>query len=249
MTTVAPTPPHDLDQAPEADEPDGRLTRWFGPMTALRVVVLVVAIAFLAGVVGWTASRKTSDPLSSTDVGFMQDMGYHHDQAVQMALMLLGKDDVSPTLKSFATEILLDQRYEQGMFNAILDRYGYSADAKDEVMGWMGEPIPRDDMPGLATDAQLAELQKAKGRDAEALWIALMTQHHLGGLHMADWEARHGKDATTRNLAHAEVVNQRSEIIDMNNYRIRAKLPIPKGFDDPLKDQRLNPLSFTGSGN
>ena len=248
MTTVAPTPSPDLDQAPEPDEPSGgRLTRWFGPMTPLRVVVLIVAIAFLASAIGWGIARKTSDPLSADDVGFMQDMGYHHDQAVQMSLMLLGKDDVSPTIKSFATEILLDQRYEQGMFNAILDRYGYAADAGDKVMGWMGEPIPRDEMPGLATEAQLEQLRKAKGRDAEALWIALMTQHHLGGLHMADWEARHGKDQTTRNLAKAMVVNQRSEIIDMNNYRIRAKLPIPDGFGDPLKDQRLNPLSFTGN--
>ena len=40
------------------------------------------------------------------------------------------------------------------------------------------------------------------------------------------------------------VRNQRSEIIDMNRYRLRAGLPIPEGFDDPLKDQRLNPLSL-----
>jgi uncharacterized protein (DUF305 family) len=100
-------------------------------------------------------------------------------------------------------------------------------------------------MEGLATDAQIAELRQAKGRDAAALWIALMSEHHLGGIHMADWAARHGKDRTTRNVALATVRNQRAEIMDLSRYRTRHNLPIPKGFSDPLKDQRLTPLSFT----
>ena len=43
------------------------------------------------------------------------------------------------------------------------------------------------------------------------------------------------------------VATQRGEIIDIQRYRTRHGLPIPAGFEDPLKDQRLNPISFTAN--
>lgn len=227
-----------------ADEP-ARAGGW-GPG---KVAVLVVAIAFLAAALTWSiGSVRGDDPLSTADVGFMRDMGYHHEQAVQLSLLLLGKTDQERDLRSFGQEIIIDQRYEQGLFDATLDRFGHPTEVGDEVMGWMGAPVPRDEMEGLATDEQIRELRAAKGDDAAALWIALITEHHLGGLHMADYEARHGRDRTTRNLALAMVRNQRSEVIDLDNYRKRHHLPIPEGFGDPLQDQRLNPISFTQGG-
>jgi uncharacterized protein (DUF305 family) len=236
---------------PEPDpEPEGPLTRIFGPMTVLRVVVLIVAFAFLAGAVGYLVGDRhgSADPLSATDVGFMQDMGYHHDQAVQMSQILLGKDGIDPNLAAYAMEIVIGQRTEMGVFTATLDRFGHSSSPGRTAMGWMGGPgVPLNSMDGLATKAQMAALTKAKGKEAVALWIALMTEHHLGGIHMADYEARHGHDNTTRNLAKAMVDTQHGEVIDIQDYRTRVKLPIPGGFEaEPLKDQRLYPLSFTG---
>lgn len=217
-----------------------------GPATWTRALVLGLALAVLGGAIGWTIGQRHEDPLSRSDVGFMQDMYFHHTQAVQMTKILLFKPDVSRDLDSYAEEILADQRYEQGLFNAILDRYDEPVNNPDETaMGWMGRPVRRDQMTGLATEQQMAELNDATGADAEALFIALMTEHHLGGLHMADYEARHGKDATVRKMARAMVKTQRGEVIDLNSYRLRKKLPIPTGFGDPLKDPRLNPLSLT----
>lgn len=217
--------------------------RW---LSTGQVIVLVAAVAFLVGAIAYVVGddQGSADPLNDVDVGFMQDMGYHHDQAVQMALLLLDKDDVDPNLTSFATEVVVGQRYEQGVFSATLDRFGHSSDVGDTVMGWMGEPQPTDTMSGLATEEQMQELRDAEGEEAEALWIALMSEHHLAGLHMADYAARHGRDTTTVNLANAIVKNQRSEILDYARYRRDHGLPIPKGFTDPTKDQRLNPLSF-----
>ena len=255
-TTIAPTEPATEPATPPVppigptDEVDlaggGGLRGAFGPLTGVRIVVLIVAFAFLAGALGYTVGHRKggSDPLSATDVGFMQDMGYHHDQANQMAILLIGKDDVDPDLKNYAMEILMGQRLEMGVFTATLDRYGHSSSPGRTAMGWMGPAIPLNEMDGLATSAQMKQLTNAKGRTAEALWIALMSEHHLGGMHMADWEALHGHDATTKNLAQAEVSTQRSDIIDLARYRTMHQLPIPKGFTDPTKDQRLNPLSL-----
>jgi uncharacterized protein (DUF305 family) len=215
-------------------------------MSAGKIVALVAAVAFLAGAIAFVVGERvgTDEPLSATDVGFMQDMGYHHDQATQLSLILLDKPDVDRSLKSFAQEIIIGQRFEQGIFTALLDRYGFPTEAPDEVMGWMGEPIAIEDMPGMATDEQVAALQEAEGAEAEALWIALMSEHHLAGLHMADHQARYGSDETTVNLAEAIVKGQRSEIVDLARWREDHGLPIPEGFDDPLKDQRLDPMSF-----
>lgn len=226
---------------------DSRIGRWFGPLTGRRIVALLVAVAFLAGAIGWFVGQRDRDPLSSTDVGFLQDMGYHHEQAVQLSLLLLGKEDVDPGLKSFAQEIVVGQRYEQGLFNAILDRFDHPSEPGSEVMTWMGPGVPLDEMEGLATEAQVEQLRAAEGAEAEALWIALITEHHLGGLHMADWQARHGQDRATRNIARAMVKSQRGEVIDLDTWRRSHDLPIPDGFGDPLEDQRLNPLSLADS--
>ena len=232
---------------PEAPASGAPRSRW---LSTGQVIVLVAAIAFLVGAIAYVVGDDSgsADPLNDADVGFMQDMSYHHDQAVQMALLLLAKDDIDPNMRSFAQEVVIGQRYEQGVFSATLDRFGHSSDPGDSVMGWMGEPQPAETMPGLATEEQMAELEAATGEEAEALWIALMSEHHLAGLHMADYAARHGSDDTTVNLAEAIVKNQRSEVIDYARYRRDHDLPIPDGFTDPTEDQRLDPLSFRDQG-
>lgn len=211
-----------------------------------RVLVLVAAVAFLAGALGWAIGQRDQDPLSATDVGFLQDMGLHHEQAIQLSLLVLGKDGIDPDLRSFANEYILGQRFEQGIFNALLDRFGHSSDPGETVMEWMGPGVPAADMAGMASEAEMEQLERLEGRDAESLFISLMSEHHLGGLHMADYEARKGQDRTVRNVALAMVRTQRGEVIDLDRYRERHDLPIPDGYEDPMKDQRLNPLSITG---
>lgn len=250
MTTETPIVEDEQTQPATPSPAGGRLANALGPPTWMRALVLGLAFAVLGGGIGWTVATRDDDPLSAGDVGFMQDMDYHHTQALAMSKALLYKDDIDRNLSGFAEEILADQRYEQGLMNAILARYDHPVDAYQDdpdagmAMGWMGGEMPRDEMTGMATEAQMDELVAAEGDEAEALFIALMTEHHLGGLHMADYEARHGSDETVRKLAKAMVGNQRSEVLDLNRYRIRKELPIPEGFNDPTTDQRLNPLSL-----
>ncbi|MCB0977010.1 MAG: DUF305 domain-containing protein [Acidimicrobiales bacterium] len=233
---------------PGSDDADdgrgGRTVGPFGPATWMRALTLAVAFAFLGGAVGWAFGSRDRDPFNDVDVGFMQDMTVHHEQAVQMSKILLYKTGIDRSLRSFAEEFLGDQRFEQGIFNALLVRFDHPVTNPDETaMGWMGTPVPVLKMSGMATEAQLDKLRSAQGRDAEALFIAMMSEHHLGGFHMSDYAARHGKDRTVRNIARAILRNQRGEIFDLARTRVRLDLPIPSGYTDPTKDQRLNPLS------
>ena len=241
--------PGDTGPAEEVTEGDapttpGRLVGLFGPLTLARVVALVLAIGFLGGAVGW-AVGSDNQPLSSTDVGFMQDMGVHHQQALEMSLVLLADDSVDPELQRYAQEIIISQRFDQGIFNATLVRFGHKTDPGETVMEWMGgHGTPLDQMTGLATSEQMDQLSHAEGTEAAALWIALMSEHHLGGMHMADWASRHGSDSMTKILAKAMTQFQRDEVLELSRYRLRNDLPIPAGFTDPTKDQRINPLSL-----
>lgn len=238
-------PSQDLSDSGPSIGSSGGIRGRFGPLTGTRVAILLVAFAFLGGAIGWSIGQRDQDPLSATDVGFMQDMGFHHEQALQLSLLLLANDTVRPDLQHYAQEIIISQQAERGIFNATLDRFHHPSSPGDEVMGWMlGHPVPLDDMEGLASEAEMNQLAAATGDEAESLWISLMSEHHMGGLHMADWAARRGQDCTTRNIAAASVKMQRDEIFDLANYRIRHDLPIAKGFTDPRKDQRIDPLAL-----
>jgi uncharacterized protein (DUF305 family) len=227
-----------VDPAPAAldseadDGPGPGRARGLGPA---RVAVLVAAVAFLAGAVGWALGGRDTDPLNATDVGFLQDMSLHHEQAIQMSLLLLDKDDVDPELGLYAVEIIMSQRFDQGIFNATLDRFGHPSAPGDTVMGWMGHGIPADQMPGMASTEQMGQLRDAGGAEAESLWIALMSEHHVGGLHMAEQAAETGQDATVLALARGTMQIQADEVLELARYRARHELPFPEGFTDPVE--------------
>ena len=227
----------------EIAEP-GSSGSFLGPATWPRMFVFAVAFAFLGAAIGWAVGSREKDPFNKVDVGFMQDMTAHHDQAVQMSKMLLFKEGIDRDLRTFAEEFLGDQRFEQGIFNAFLTRFGRPvANPDGTAMGWMGAAVPVEKMSGMATAAQLNQLRDAQGAEAESLFIALMSEHHIGGLHMSYYETLHGKDKTVRNLAAAMLKTQRGEVFDLARARVRLRLPIPKGFTDPTKDPRLDPAA------
>jgi len=253
---VSPADQADAAPTPGAETgPDRTATRdaapggRFGPATWTRALVLALAFAVLGGSIGYAVGSRDEDPdaLGTVDVGYLRDMFAHHLQAVQMSMLLLYKPDVSREAKSYAMEIFNDQRLEQGIFNALLARGGYSvAEPDGTAMGWMGAAVPVEEMTGMATEDQIQQLRDATGRDAEALYIALMTEHHLGGMHMSDYASRHADHEVVRNYAKASMKNQRGEVIDLDNFRRRADLPRIEGFEDPRRDPRLNPAGLAG---
>jgi uncharacterized protein (DUF305 family) len=67
-------------------------------------------------------------------------------------------------------------------------------------------------MPGLATDAQLAELKSLSGADAENLFLHLMIAHHRGGIEMAEAVLDRSTNPTVESLAGGMAKAQQSEI-------------------------------------
>jgi len=197
---------------------------WHSPW---RLLVLGAAVLFLglaAGYAFFGGDRGSSG--STVDVGFLQDMRAHHDQAVSMAFTYLEKpaSEQDPVLRSIAKTIIADQQFENGyMVGLLLDMGADPANETGQAMAWMDQPVPLERMPGMATEAQLDELQAATRAAADALFVELMAAHHEGGIHMAEHAAEHGSRADVRSLAERMAANQRGEIVDLRNALARAQ--------------------------
>jgi uncharacterized protein (DUF305 family) len=188
-------------------------------MSMPRVIALAAVMIFIGFGVGYAVTTPRHPGAHSVDVGFLQDMRFHHDQAVGMAFILLQKptDGANLNLRVIAQEILLDQQLESGMMVDILGAWGQDS-ARDEdvpAMQWMGLPVPQDQMPGIATQAQIDQLKAATGAEADKVFAELMTAHHQGGIHMAQYAEEHASSGRIRRLAHSMVVNEQSDIEEL----------------------------------
>jgi uncharacterized protein (DUF305 family) len=196
-----------------------------GPGTALWIT-LVIAALVLGGAIGWRVTKNSdaeTPGAGSVDVGFFQDMATHHNQAVAMGFSYLAHG-TDPLLRQIATEIINYQNAEIGVMNDHLAEWGQQGTEGSTAMAWMGMKVPRDQMPGLATTAQMQQLADARGRDLDDLFTRLMILHHEGGVHMAEYAAAHATTETVRSWAKAMDEGQRGEIAELNRWRVTHDL-------------------------
>ncbi len=189
-------------------------------------IAMVLALLFLAGSAGYViGTRRDGAPgADSVDVGFLQDMISHHEQAVRLSNLEL-VNGVEPGVQVFAREILHQQSYEIGVMDRRLEDWGYShADRPQTAMAWMDAAVPVAEMPGLASDDELLLLEQRAGRDADALFIPLMQDHHRGGIHMAEYAAEHATTEFVRTIAARQAAAQKLEIGEMTFARQHAQL-------------------------
>lgn len=189
-----------------------RPSRW-------QVIALVVALCFLAGVVGWWIGRPGEESFNAVDTGFLSDMQTHHGGAIQLAFAYLPREH-DPLIGQMAREIILDQSMEISTMNSYLNQAGNPASASDDVaMDWMGLAVPVTRMPGMPTTAEVDKLKSSTGLDRDDIFTRLMINHHAAGVAMADDAAEHGENDNVRRLAASMAKLQRSEIAEMNSRR------------------------------
>jgi uncharacterized protein (DUF305 family) len=212
------------------------------PNRSLRVRRLVAAVlAGLLLLVGGIALGRVTAPVETTpgttsaEAGFARDMQTHHDQAVEMSLIIYAKtrDDAVRTL---AYDIAVGQAKQSGQMRGWLTAWRLPATSPEPVMTWMTRPTldgmdehssmggsstaspaampmtPGGPMPGYATDEQIDALEAATGTDADRLFLTLMTTHHQGGIEMADALLARSNDEIVTSLATGIVTSQQSDV-------------------------------------
>ena len=204
------------DDAGSVAETDVVLPWWQNPV---NLIVLLVGILLLAGGAGFVIGERnaTPDP-NKTDIGFLQDMRTHHEQAVGMSLAYILRPGINGVLGTIANEIAVGQSVDSGRMIQLLREYGKpEANESGIAMGWMNQPVPEDRMPGLASDTDLNKLVNASGAEADALFVNLMVIHHQAGIVMAQYAADHAGTSEVREFATSMISSEQEEIVEMQN--------------------------------
>lgn len=199
-------------------------------MRVVTVVVASVAALVLGVVLGAFLLGGEREPgEQSAEAGFARDMSVHHAQAVEMAFMIRdGTDD--PELQVMAFDIINTQRAQMGMFSGWLQQWELPQTSVRPPMEWTNhghtavEITSYDDMPGMASGEQIDQLDKAKGMEAELLFLELMIDHHQGGVEMAEAVLPLTERAEVTYLADTIVAGQQAEIATMETMLGTRKL-------------------------
>jgi uncharacterized protein (DUF305 family) len=181
--------------------------------------VLLAAAAVTSAVAGDAGDGDGSartPAAGSADAGFAREMAVHHQQAVEMSYLVRDRTR-DEEVRRLAYDIAQTQANQRGMLLGWLDLWGLPKVSSDPPMTWMGmraDPGRGDGalMPGMATDAELDRLAALTGKAAEVFYLQLMTDHHRGGVHMAEGCAAQCTVAAEKRLARGMVDGQRSEI-------------------------------------
>lgn len=154
------------------------------------------------------AAPSPSDAHNNADVMFaMMMMIPHHEQAVEMADIIINKGGIDPQITALAQKIKDAQQPEISQMEGWLDTWG------------VGDPNDMmDDMDhgnGMMSDGDMSELETATGADAGRIFLDQMIQHHEGAIDMATDEVEDGQDIDAVTLAKDIITSQTAEIMVM----------------------------------
>jgi uncharacterized protein (DUF305 family) len=123
-------------------------------------------------------ARPPMQPYTEVDVEFLTGMIPHHTQAI----MISGwapSHEANPQVRTLTERIVVGQSDDLVLMK--------------QWLGDRGKPIPATGghdhtmhMPGMLTAEQLAQLDAARGRVFDSLFLTFMIQHHQGALQMVN---------------------------------------------------------------
>ncbi|WP_405799807.1 DUF305 domain-containing protein [Streptomyces sp. NBC_01506] len=201
------------------------------------ITAVVLALLFAGAATVASAGRDDSPGAAATptadsaEAGFARDMAVHHQQAVEMSFLVRDSTD-DEEVRRLAYDIANTQANQRGMLLGWLDMWRLPKVATgQEPMAWMAQDGAHADMdgmegmdhgahevrdgslmPGMATKTELDALRAAKGEKAEILYLQLMTDHHKGGVTMAQGCAELCEVDAEQALAKGMVTAQQSEL-------------------------------------
>ncbi|MFD8716993.1 DUF305 domain-containing protein [Streptomyces sp. NPDC059629] len=191
---------------------------WIAGTTA-AVLVAAGAITYAVAEDGGGGGGPSAPSAEGADAGFARDMAVHHQQAVEMSYII--RDRTTDTeVRRLAYDIAQTQANQRGMLLGWLDLWDLPKVSAKPPMSWMGmgDMPERGDgslMPGMATDTELKKLGTLNGRQAEIFYLQLMTDHHKGGIHMAEGCVSKCTVEVEKTLAQGMVDAQQSELATM----------------------------------
>ncbi|MGZ5378521.1 MAG: DUF305 domain-containing protein [Mycobacterium sp.] len=186
-----------------------------------------------------SAPSADTEAHNQADAMFTQHMIPHHQQAIEMSDMLLGKQGIDPRVLDLAKQIKAAQAPEIEQMQNWLTQWGMPTMPMMpgmEMPGHSGMPSATPSEPGAPThsmmpgpgmsdipgmdgmmsEEDMAALKNAQGVEASKLYLTQMIKHHEGAITMAQNEIKDGQYPDTIALARSIVTSQQQEIDTMN---------------------------------
>lgn len=183
-------------------------------------------------------SASTSAPAqaqthNNVDASFAQQMIPHHQQAIEMSDMILGKPGIDPRVTELAKQIKDAQGPEIEQMKSWLTEWGMPTTMPGTGMpgsstmpGMPGHSMPSGSMAprmsgmpgmGMLSEVDMDALKNANGVDAGKLFLTQMITHHQGAIDMAQSEAKNGQYRPAVEMAKSIITSQQKEIDRMKS--------------------------------
>lgn len=166
-------------------------------------------------------------PYTAADIRFMTGMISHHAQAIEMSRMA-ETHGASESVRTLASRIINAQQDEITTMGQWLRNRNQPVPAPGSTLhptSDMGHDMPdmpgmssRAMMPGMLTTAQMQQLDSARGKDFDKLFLTGMIQHHRGAVAMVKelfGTTGAGQDEAVFKFANDVNVDQTTEIARM----------------------------------
>ena len=181
-------------------------------------VLLVVGLLLGVGI-GLVIPRSSTPGDDSPEAGFARDMSTHHAQAVEMGMIAYTRAS-NGEVRTMAYDIAMTQQGQIGMMQGWLQQWKLDPTGSQPPMAWMPDgaaSVRNGLMPGMATPAEVQQLREATGTAEDTLFLKLMIQHHLGGIHMAQEIVEVSDDEQVVQMAQLAIDGQQRELTDMRS--------------------------------
>jgi uncharacterized protein (DUF305 family) len=176
------------------------------------ITAVVAALLFALAACGNDDEADTAAGHNDADVTFAKEMIPHHQQAIEMANLAEARAE-SEEVKSLAADIEAAQGPEIEKMTGWLDSWG--EDVPDEVMSGMDhDDMSSDDMAGMMTEDEMANLEDAAGAEFDQMFLTMMIAHHEGAIEMAKTERAGGEFPEAIEMAE-EIETAQTEEIQM----------------------------------
>lgn len=177
-------------------------------------LALALALAGCAGAAGTGAMpgmdhgsampSASADQVTMADQMFVTMMIPHHQQAIEMAEILLAKEGVDPRVVAIAERIKAAQGPEIELMQGWLEEWGVEE-----------TPHGMDHGDGMMSEADMTALRDADGATASELFLTQMIVHHEGAVEMAQAALRDAENPDVLALAQQVIEDQQAEIAEM----------------------------------
>lgn len=184
-----------------------------GNVLQVVLIIIMIGLSLALGALWWLAQPPgEGDPA----VRFARDMSYHHQQAVEMALLMRDRSE-DPVLRQVLIDMALTQQAQIGEMTGWLETWSLPVTGPEPPMtGTMvhdGEVMAMTpSMMGIQPQSEVNKLGELPVKDAEVLFLQLMIKHHRGAILMAQSALEQTQRGPVVRMANGIIAAQESEI-------------------------------------